>query len=135
MTTATETKAIEVGDILLASWGYDANISDFYRVIKRTAATVTVEKLKSQTVGFGDFYDARRVMPTEEVATEREWDSATGDYTIKPVVLKRKVKSSTAKGWNPVDGDYAITREYIQPREYNYAFIWSGDEQIDYNHH
>lgn len=135
MTTTTETKAIEVGDILLASWGYDANISDFYRVIKRTAATVTVEKLKSQTVGMGDFYDARRVMPTNEVATEREWDSATGEYEVKPVILKRKVKSSTARGWNPIEGDYAITREYIQPREYSYAFIWSGDEQIDYNHH
>jgi hypothetical protein len=33
MTTATdlETKKIEVGDILLCSWGYEANISDFYQ--------------------------------------------------------------------------------------------------------
>lgn len=137
MTTETmvETKPIAVGDILLCSWGYDANISDFYRVIKRTAATVTVEKLKSVTVGLGDFYDARRVMPSDEVATEREWDSATQDYVTKPIILKRKVKSRTAKGWNPIEGDYAITREYIQPRDYSYAHIWSGAEQIDYNHH
>lgn len=133
--TALETKKIEVGDILLASWGYDANISDFYRVTKRTATTVTVEKLKSKVVGLGDFYDARQVMPTDEIATEREYDSATGDYVTKPVILKRKVKSSTARGWNPIEGDYAITREYIQPREYNYAHIWSGEAQIDYNHH
>tara|TARA_R110000868_G_scaffold114709_4_gene307034 strand:+ start:1365 stop:1766 length:402 start_codon:yes stop_codon:yes gene_type:complete len=133
MTTATETKAIEVGDILLCSWGYEANISDFYRVTKRTAATVTVEKLKSITVGAGDFYDARRVIPSDEVATERNW---TKDGEIwEPIILKRKVKSSTASGWNPIEGDYAITREYIQPRNYNYAHIWSGDEQIDYNHH
>ena len=137
MTTQTEleTKKIEVGDILLCSWGYEANISDFYRVTKRTATTVTVEKLQSQTVGFGDFYDSRRVVPSNEVATEREWDSATQDYVTKPVILKRKVKSSTARGWNPIEGEYAITREYIQPRDYSYAHIWSGDEQIDYNHH
>jgi hypothetical protein len=134
-TTALETKKIEVGDILLASWGYEANISDFYRVIKRTAATVTVEKLQSQTLGAGNFYDSRRVMPSDVVATERNWDNETQDYVTKPVILKRKVKSSTASGWNPIEGEYAITREYIQPRDYSYAHIWSGDEQIDYNHH
>ena len=132
---ATMTKTIEVGDILLCSWGYDANISDFYRVTKRTASTVTVEKLKSQTVGFGDFYDARRVMPTDEIATEREWDSKTGEYTDKPVILKRKVKSMTTQSYNTAQGDYEFTREYIQPRDYSRAYLWSGDEQIDYNHH
>jgi hypothetical protein len=137
MTTDTdlETKPIEVGDILLCSWGYEANISDFYRVIKRTTSTVTVEKLKPVTVGHGDFYDARRVMPSHEVATEQEWNSETQDYTTKPIILKRKIKSSTAQGWNPIEGEYAITREYIQPRSYSYAHIWSGREQIDYNHH
>jgi hypothetical protein len=135
MTTTTATKTIAVGDILLCSWGYDANISDFYRVTKRTASTVTVEKLQSQTVGFGDFYDARRVMPSDQVATEREWDSETGDYVTKPVILKRKVKTVTTQSWNAADGDYEFTREYIQPRDYSRAYIWSGDEQIDYNHH
>ena len=135
MTTTTDFKTMQVGDILLCSWGYEANISDFYRVTKRTASTVTVEKLKAQTVGFGDFYDARRVMPTDEVATEREWVSATQDYVTKPKVLKRKVKNYTTKSYNTAQGDYEFTREYIQINEYSRAYIWSGDEQIDYNHH
>jgi hypothetical protein len=130
-----EFKAIAVGDILLCSWGYEANISDFYRVTKRTAATLTVEKLQAQTVGYGDFYDARRVMPSNELAMEREWDSATQDYVTKPVILKRKIKSYTTQSWNAAFGDYEFTKEYIQIRDYSRAYLWSGDEQIDYNHH
>jgi hypothetical protein len=128
-----EFKAIAVGDILLCSWGYEANISDFYRVIKRTAATLTVEKLKAQTIGHGDFYDARRVMPSDEVATERNWH-ADGEVW-EPVILKRKIKSQTTKSWNAAFGDYEFTKEYIQIRDYSRAYLWSGDEQIDYNHH
>jgi len=126
-------KTMQVGDILLASWGYEANISDFYRVIKRTATTVTVEKLKSQVVGLGDFYDARRIMPTDEVATERNYH-IDGDIW-EPIVLKRKIKTNVIQSWNGLLGDYEITREYIQPNDYTYAHVWDGTEQIDYNHH
>lgn len=133
MTTATENKTMQVGDILVASWGYDANISDFYRITKRTATMVTVEKLKAKTVGLGDFFDARRVMPTDEVATERNYNK--NGETWEPVVLKRKIKTYTTESYNTLIGDYTFTREYIQPTDYCNAYLWDGTEQTDYNHH
>lgn len=145
MTTTTETKTMQVGDILLASWGYEANISDFYRVINRTAKTVTVEKLESMTVGHGDFYDSRRVMPSDVVACEidHDWNNmVTNEFGQEnpaivrtPIILKRKIKSYTTQSYNTKDGDYEFTREYIQPRDYCRAYIWDGTECIDYNHH
>ena len=39
---------MKVGDILYASWGYEQTNIDFYEVVKATAKTVTVWKLKSE---------------------------------------------------------------------------------------
>jgi hypothetical protein len=136
---------MQVGDILLCSWGYEANISDFYRIIKRTATTVTVEQLKAETVGFGDFYDSRIVTASNELEYEidYDWDNmVTNEFgqenpaIIKtPIIKKRKIKSYTTRSYNTRQGDYEFTREYIQINEYSRAYLWSGDKQIDYNHH
>ncbi|WP_029179108.1 hypothetical protein [Streptococcus suis] len=40
-----------VGDILCAVWGYDQTNYDFYKVIKVTAKTITIEKLNGYDKG------------------------------------------------------------------------------------
>lgn len=46
MTTAVEQKhEYQIGDILYASWGYDQTNINFYRVVRTTAATITIEEI------------------------------------------------------------------------------------------
>lgn len=40
-------KAMEVGTVLLATWGYDCTIASYYEVISATAKMVTVRKIEA----------------------------------------------------------------------------------------
>ncbi|HEM5454175.1 hypothetical protein HO944_09415 [Streptococcus suis] len=40
-----------VGDVLCSTWGYDQTNYDFYKVIKVTAKTITIEKLNGHDKG------------------------------------------------------------------------------------
>lgn len=40
-----------VGDVLCSTWGYDQTNYDFYKVIKTTAKTVTLEKMSGHDKG------------------------------------------------------------------------------------
>jgi hypothetical protein len=53
MTTATQNE-ITVGTIFYSSWGYDQTNVCFYRVVKRTAAMVTLQRLRKHVVTAGD---------------------------------------------------------------------------------
>ena len=46
-----------VGDILYSSWGYDQTNVDFYQVIDRTAATVTLAKISQNIVSQEKTYE------------------------------------------------------------------------------
>ena len=48
MTTATLTKTLEVGDILVSSWGYDQTNIDYYKIVRKSAGSVWIQKLKKQ---------------------------------------------------------------------------------------
>ena len=41
---------LQVGDILLCTWGYDQTNVDFFQVIKVTAKTVTVQEVEAEAV-------------------------------------------------------------------------------------
>lgn len=54
MTAATEKKNdFQIGDILYSSWGYDQTNVAFYRVIRVTAASVTMEPIGMDVVENG----------------------------------------------------------------------------------
>jgi hypothetical protein len=119
----------KAGDIYVATWGYDANIADFYRVIKSTKTTVTVEKLETVSLHTGNRYEEGDLVTAgDKVRTEKEW----GDYDpelntrpiIKetPIVFRRKLKPY----WN---GGYYFRDDNA------FAKKWDGKPILEYNHH
>jgi hypothetical protein len=47
---------IKPGDIFYNSWGYDQTNIDFYQVIKTTAKTITLRKIKSKSDDYNAYY-------------------------------------------------------------------------------
>jgi hypothetical protein len=84
MTTATQNE-ITVGTIFVSSWGYDQTNVCFYRVVKRTAATVTLQRVRNHVVTAGDM--TGRVVPHEcdhqDVPIRRKLSTSYGDAIVR----------------------------------------------------
>ena len=101
-------KQIEQGDILVATWGYDAAISDFYVVLKRTPKTVELAHLRTHEQPLGNYYtDGWSATPTDVVDG-------------KP--FRRRVAS--------YDGE-----EYVGISSYANAYLWNGKPVHNFNWH
>lgn len=59
---------MENSNILVSTWGYEQTNVTFYRIIKRTAKTVVLQKLRSKVRYTQYGYEA---VPTEEYAREK----------------------------------------------------------------
>lgn len=88
---------VEVGDILCASWGYSMTIVDFYRVVKRTKATVWLEQLESRNVS-GDGWSGTCV-PVNKVKPNKDVDGKPFRINTKPFSFVCKVKSAYLEYW------------------------------------
>jgi hypothetical protein len=119
---------IEVGDILLANWGYDANNPHFFKVIKRTPKQVTIVQLTVETVSYtNDGMGGKMVMPTDVPATWSVWwnNNYNADNTknTNPVTLKKKIHWHLERG------------QYVELAKYAFAFKWDGQAAHDFNWH
>lgn len=123
MTQTIVKNTINVGDILVAQWGYDANNVNYFKVLKRTASFVEVAEVHAEYVsGDTGIYMGRYVQPSN---TYKHW-SLWSDKRVEdgePLVLRRKVKS------HHDGGEYALLCSYAHMN------IWNGNPQVDYNHH
>jgi len=100
-------KSIQVGDILVATWGYDACLATFYKVVGRTAKSLKVAKMK-QTIDTGDWVAG---------TSQPKLDSDLG-----PVETKR-IHVSSWKG-----------EEYVVANN-THAYLWDGKPVNTHNHH
>lgn len=66
---------VEVGDILYSSWGYDQTNVDFYRVIKRTKASIKLEELQYRSIESGDMSGS--VVPIDHAIASSDVDGKT----------------------------------------------------------
>ena len=118
---------LQVGDILLANWGYDANNPHFFKVIKRTPKQVTIVQLTVETVSYtNDGLGGKMVVPTDVPATWSVWwnnNYRDGEDNTEPVTLKKKVHTNSERG------------EYVELAYYAYAFKWNGQAAHDFNWH
>ena len=99
---------IEAGDILCASFGYEALFSEFYKVVRRTPKMVEIVRLKNRN------FDHNGMMGwmTEPV------DEEIGD------TFRRKVL------------DWYEDEECVRVRDYGgVARVWSGKPIHNYNWH
>ena len=61
---------VQVGDILVCSWGYSMNLVDYYRVTERKVKSIRLEKLQTKILT-GSGYQGTCI-PSDEVAPERQ---------------------------------------------------------------
>lgn len=96
---------IKTGDILVSTWGYDACLATFYKVLKRTPQTVSVVELDQQHTG--------------------SWHAGTA----MPLSSRRPGKPKSFKVHSHAG------YEYILPRGAYTARKWNGMPVATYNHH
>lgn len=60
----------DVGDILHHSWGYDQTQCDYYQVVAKTRAGVTVRPIGSETVAGSQGHMSRSAMPVKDKFVE-----------------------------------------------------------------
>ncbi len=98
---------INVGDVLVGKYGYEADIAEFYKVVKRTPKQVVLVELEQHRD-----YDGLM-----------DWVAVPcGNVAGKPI--RRKVK----KAWRG-DG------EYVSISDYESAYVWDGKPESCYNYH
>jgi hypothetical protein len=103
---------VQIGEIIVGSWGYEARYPEFYQVIKMVNGWITLQKLKKVQVGLnGDPYGGgcRLMFPS----------------TVKDgVPFRRKMKvNSLSEGF------------FVRISSYEYARKWDGQNEEEYNYH
>lgn len=96
------------GDVLVSTWGYDARLATFWKVLKVTAKTVKIVELKDQR--------------------------HTGDWfkgTSEPIL-----NDNYGKVENPRIKDFRSDGvKCLKTKDYGYAYLWDGKPVNTYNHH
>jgi hypothetical protein len=123
-------QTVKVGDIFVSQWGYDANLVDFYKVIKKTETTVTVVEIQSLSLNTGNRYEGgNHVTCGTEPVMEREFGDYNPETQTRPVIsetpktLRRKLKTRYSGEPSFDVNEYAIAR------------LWDGQPVLEYNNH
>lgn len=90
---------MKLGDILVAKFGYNCTLVDFYKVIKKTPKMVTVQKIGSKIVSHDGYGQAGYVVADESI--------------VEDEIIRRKI----------IDRNDAI-----KISDYQYAYVWDGNE-------
>ena len=122
MSTATAVKTVpQVGDILVASWGYDQTNIDFYKVVKATEKSVWLQQVNSQIVDNSNV-GQDKVVPTDSSEYRvRNWDEEADEWgnvnhyiTKTHPVNRYKIHSDYSDGY------------YVRLNSYSFARLWDG---------
>lgn len=92
----------KVGDVLVSTWGCGMTIVDFYKVIKATDKSVSIQHLKSKIVSADEWGQSGYVVPD---------DSNENDSQSK--LLRRKIRTTSF-------GDCILISNYQS------AILWDG---------
>ena len=97
---------MKTGDILVSTFGYEARIATFWKVVGKTAKSVKIARMLDG-VATGDWSDGT--------------SSANPNSRLGKTVTKRVMSS--------YDGSDCVKTEY------GYAYAWDGKPVKTYNHH
>lgn len=98
--TVTVGHPFEVGDIFYNSWGYDQTNIDFYQVVKTTAKSVRLARIKSGRVEGSEGFMSERCVPlADEFVLDRDGNR------------KEATKFPYQPSWRS-DGSWAINFTY-----------------------
>lgn len=92
-----------VNDILVGKTGYNCTLVEFYKVVRATKTTVMLQKMISEVTSHDGYGQAGYVVPSKQVSLE--------------VPFRRKVKTTDHNKTN-----------YVKISDYEYAYLWDGNE-------
>lgn len=113
----------DVGDILVATWGYDQTNASWFRVERRTEKSVWLVELKGTTVRGEEGFMQGHEVPTDEIQGQYkepyidENGQLQQDWDYTP--FRRKLSVSNWNGKPEV---------YVKLASYMYARPWKGNE-------
>lgn len=104
---------IQVGEIIVGSWGYEARYPEFYRVLKLQNGWITLQKLQKVQVGMdGDPYGGGcRLMNTNGQPNNEK-------------AFRRKIGMNSQS-----------QNQYVKINSYEFARKWDGENEEEYNYH
>ena len=125
-----EPQVIKKGDILVMEWGYEANNVSFLKELKRTKTMVEIAELESMTTdtkvycgcGTDRYVTASDVWKSWSLWANRDGGIIEHNYD-GPTPFRRKIKINRSQN------------EVVWVTEYAVAYLWDGEERLDYNHH
>ena len=111
-------KQIQVGDIMLGTYGYEARYPEFYKVTKISGELAYLQTLKKVFVSRSGNYSG-------DVSLYTTNGEPSGEK-----IFRRKVKYSTYFQY----GQEQFS-PYVKISSYEYACKWDGSDQDQYNYH
>jgi hypothetical protein len=104
--TTVKKQGIEVGDILVSSWGYDQTNVDFYQVVRATAKSAWIRRIASNQVRGSEGFMSASVVPVKDQFIDHD----------------EKGRLHRIKSHGPV-GDKTF---YLSLTSYSSAHLWEG---------
>ena len=111
-------KKIEVGDVMLGTYGYEARYPEFYKVTKISGEWAYLQPLKKVFVSRSGNYSG-----------DVSWYTTNGEAS-EAKAFRRKIKYSTYIQYG--EDQYS---PYVRISSYEYAYKWDGSDQDQYNYH
>lgn len=109
----TKRHALNVGDVLVSQWGYDQTNVTFYRVDKVSATQAVLTEVQSAITEVTGWLSERRI-PTDQVATRRDWKADAATFVEVPNTIRRAVH------------EYSQGGPFVKVSDYEYAYLWEG---------
>lgn len=113
---------VEVGTILVSSWGYDQTNIDFYKVVKMTEKMVWIQEVEKEYVkqtGWAHYEVKATNIPkiyTKFIYTNE--GVKVGQKEVEAPILKKKLNESYG-------------RFYVRISSFEYAYIWDGKDKLE----
>ena len=104
-----EVSVPKVGDVLVASWGYDQTNIDFYQVVRATKASVWLQPMSQEIVKAGGFM-SEYVVPKAPIFVQRVRDYSSEVEPFKEVEVKPEMFR-----WNKYGYAKVSYSAYAQP--------------------
>lgn len=93
---------MQIGDILVSSYGYNCSLVSFYKVVRVTKASVYLQELRYKFTEHDGYGQAGKVIPSNEESSSEPFMRRVGRHNYN-------------------------NQEFVAISKYEYAYAWDGN--------